>query len=120
MLTAEQIRDRLGLIDPDHFETQARFRNQVKIGEGKLRPKDLYRGTGRSTRQMVKALVLIQEGEPVWFVARRPHQAILTCTACQTLARRLKLDHTLVRSGPYTPEFLSDKPLARVFPDVSA
>jgi len=117
MKTLDEIRDRLGFMNPDHYETQARFRNEAKIGAGALRPKDIDRGTGRTTRMILEALWLIQDGEPIYFVSYRPYKAMLTCMTCQMYARRLGLDHTLVQNGPDDPAYLSGKPLERVFHD---
>ncbi len=109
MKTVEDFRKALGLQDLETFHTAAKLRNQVAVGSGKLRPKDMERGLGQTTIIILQALVKIQDGNPVWFVGSHPYQPRKTALRARAYARRLGIRSELVHWGPSDSTFLINK-----------
>lgn len=97
-LTAEEVQQRLGLLDPDIFALQAIHRNtQESQGDPELRLRDVPRRTGRTKRILIGAMVELSKGNAVYVSASTLHGERQMLDEGRHMARILGLDPEMVK-----------------------
>jgi hypothetical protein len=112
---------RLYLQDPDEYAQRAIQENRVKFRSQCRSEKDwkaryMWRGTGKTVRMILEALVVAQQGENVCFTHDQSPRAHRMHQMAKEFAKELGIDIKLLHSRPSAPHFHRGRSM-RVFVD---